>query len=132
MNAHIETVKLIYQSFGAGDIPRILDCLEWEHDGADHGIPWYTPRRGRTQVPAFFQSLNQLEFKTFTPLAFLHGDDMVAVPVDLHVTVKATGRDVRELEMHLWRFGADGKVARFKHLSDTHQHYLAWRGLPPA
>ncbi len=135
MNPQVDTVKRIYQFFGAGEIPRILDSLapevEWEYGAVDHGIPWYVPRRGRAEVAKFFAALSLLEIKTFAPQAFLSGEDKVAVTVELHARVKATGRAIRELEMHLWTFGADGKVARFKHLSDTHQHYLAWRGLPP-
>jgi uncharacterized protein len=41
---------------------------------------------------------------------------------------KATARTIRDLELHLWTFGKDGEVTRFKHLVDTHQHYLVWRG----
>ena len=42
--------------------------------------------------------------------------------------VKATGRRIRDLEMHLWTFAPDGKVARFRHVVDTHQHVTAYRG----
>jgi hypothetical protein len=31
---------------------------------------------------------------------------------------------LRDLELHLWKFAANGKVARFRHVVDTHQHWL--------
>jgi len=76
-------------------------------------------------VPKFFESLSELEITRFEPLAFLEGDGMVAVPLRVELTVRATGRKVRDLEVHLWTFGADGKVTRFRHVVDTQQFALA-------
>lgn len=132
MATNIETVQAMYQAFGRGDVPAILAHLspdiEWEHDAADHGVPWLRPRRGRDQVEGFFGELGGLDFRRFEPLSFLTSADQVAAVIAVELASKATGRAIRDLEVHLWTFGADGKVVRFRHFADTHQHLLAYRG----
>jgi ketosteroid isomerase-like protein len=45
---------------------------------------------------------------------------------DVELTVKATGRRiVEEDEVHIWRFDAQGRIRRFAHKVDTHQHWRA-------
>ena len=46
---------------------------------------------------------------------------MVAVPIHTTVRHKASGREFRDLEMHLWTFGPDGLVTRFRHMGDTRE-----------
>jgi len=41
--------------------------------------------------------------------------------------VKATGKTLRDLEVHLWTFDDAGRVVRFRHVVDTHAHHLAAR-----
>jgi len=127
-----ETVQAIYGAFGRGDVPAILaalrDDVEWEHDSVDHGLPWLRPRRGREAVGGFFADLGALAIERFEPRGFLASADQVAVVIAVDLVVKATGRRVRDLEMHLWAFAPDGKVARFRHVVDTHQHVAAFRG----
>jgi ketosteroid isomerase-like protein len=127
MSRHIETVQAIYAAFGRGDVPAILAHLspdvEWEHDGVDHGVPYLRPRRGRETIGGFFADLGaNVEITRFEPLAFLAGGDQVAVPIRFECRLRRNGRAVKDLEMHLWTFGADGRVARFRHVLDTHQH----------
>jgi ketosteroid isomerase-like protein len=68
---NIDTVREIYEAFGTGDIPAILDKLddnvEWDTDFADPAAPWLTPRRGRDNVAGFFESLAPLSFTKFAP-----------------------------------------------------------------
>ena len=130
MSANVQTVQAIYAAFGRGDVPTLLSYVspdvEWEHDGMDHGVPWLKPGRGHAHVVAFLGELAKaLDFKVFAPRDFLEGAGLVAVTLDLEVVSKVNGYVDRELEMHLWTFGADGKVTRFKHLCDTHQHVRA-------
>jgi hypothetical protein len=129
MSRHVDAVKAIYESFGKGDIAAIMARLdpevEWEYDWGSPPLKWYTPRRGRDQVPGFFESLADFEFIRFEPIAFLGGDGMVAVPIRLELVVKKNGKRIRDLEAHLWTFGANGLVTRFRHLLDSHQWVLA-------
>ena len=43
----------------------------------------------------------------------------------MEIASKATGARFREYEMHLWTFGEDGKVSRFRHFADTVKHQRA-------
>jgi len=76
-------------------------------------------------VPAFFASLADFEFVRFEPFAFLEGDNTVAVPVRLELVHRATGKRIRDLEMHLWTFAPDGQIAGFRHFVETLQWALA-------
>jgi len=131
MSKNVNAVKAIYDAFGKGDVPAILSRLapdvEWEHDWGGETLGWYEPRRGRDAVPAFFGTLADFEFARFEPFAYLEGDNMVAVPVRLELVVKASGKRIRDLEMHLWTFRVDGQVAKFRHLVDTLQFSTATR-----
>ncbi|WP_170181792.1 nuclear transport factor 2 family protein [Phreatobacter stygius] len=125
MSRNTDTVKAAYEAFGRGDIAAILDKLaddvEWEHDWGGAQLRWYVSRRGRDNVAGFFQTLDDFDFLKFEPFAFLEDDGMVVSLVRLELRVKATGKGFKDLEAHLWTFGADGQVAKFRHLADTHQ-----------
>lgn len=129
MSRNIESVQGIYECFGRADVDGILRRLhadvEWEHDWGAPTLKWYTPRRGRAEVPKFFQTLSDFEFVRFAPVGFLEAGDRVAVPIQLELIVKANRNRIRDLEAHLWTFGADGLVTRFRHLCDTRQFALA-------
>jgi ketosteroid isomerase-like protein len=126
MTDHSTTLQAMYAAFAAGDIAGVMahlaDDIDWEHDW--HGRPpsLFRPGRGHARVQAFFAELaRDWEFRRFEPQGFLAGGNQVAVPVQLEIVHRATGAVVRDLEMHLWTFGADGKVARMRHLIDTAQ-----------
>jgi len=127
---HLATVQRIYEAFGRGDVPAILDELaddiEWDRDAPSYGVPIYEPGTGKEHVQRFFDALQGLEFLTFQPANFLVGGDQVAVTIDVEVKVLATGNVARALEIHLWTFGADGKVRRFFHCIDRHAFVLAY------
>lgn len=129
----IETVRAIYEAFGRGDIPAILEHLdedvEWEYGLAPSGVPWLEPRRGRAGVAGFFEALSALEFRVFEPRTLLPADGLVVALIYAELTVRATGRRiVEEDEVHLWRFDREGRVIRFSHKVDSHQHWVAYHG----
>jgi ketosteroid isomerase-like protein len=84
-------------------------------------VPFLVPRTGPEGVAAFFQSLAALEFRGFQVVNLLEGGDQVAAVVALDVVVRATGKPVVDQEVHMWTFGADGKVTAFRHFSDTEE-----------
>jgi ketosteroid isomerase-like protein len=126
----IETIQQIYAAFQRGDIPAILDCLaedvEWEYSIKPLGVPWLESRRGRAEVPQFFASLAGFDLHRFQPKTFLESGNVVVVLIDVDLTVKSTGRRiVEEDEVHVWYMDAHGRVTRFGHKVDTHQHWIA-------
>lgn len=123
-------ISNIYEAFGKGDIPAIMEHIseqaDWEYGASDHSIPWLQHGTGHDAVLRFFTALQGLEFHQFHPkMLFANGNIVVAL-IDLEVTVKTTGkRIVEEDEVHIWHLDETGKVNRFRHRVDTLQHYLA-------
>jgi ketosteroid isomerase-like protein len=131
--ANIDTVAAIYEAFGRGDIPAILDRVapdvEWEYGQPSTDVPWLQPRRGREGAGEFFASLAVLEFHRFDVSALL-ADATGTIVVGLcqvEVSIRGTGvRFVEEDEAHLFHFNAEGLVQRFRHRVDSHQHWKAF------
>ena len=130
--SNLETVQAIYDAFGQGNVPAILDRLdetvEGERPGVGHGVPWLKPGQGKAHVGQFFASLAAIDISKFVPVNLLAGGNQVVAVIDIELTVKATGQAVRDEELHLWTFGPDGKVSSFHHVVDTAQHVAAYRG----
>jgi uncharacterized protein len=128
--SNVPTVQRLYEAFGQRDIPTILSLLaetvQWEYGKLHVGVPWLKPRKGRTEVPKFFESLNAFQLQKFQPKIFLENGNVVVSLIDAAFIVKATGRAVvEEDEVHIWHFDSEGRVIRFCHKVDTHQHWLA-------
>jgi ketosteroid isomerase-like protein len=136
--SNIGTVQAMYEAFGQGDIPAILDQIsddvDWEawpvdNTGQTAGVPWLLPRRGRDGVMEFFQAVqSNLEFHSFEPQNLLEGGDQVAATIRFDATVKPTGERVQDEEVHLWTFDDDGKVTGMRHFVDTAKHIKAAQG----
>jgi uncharacterized protein len=134
MSHSIETIQTVYQAFGRGDIPAILALLapdvRWEDWGADHsaqraGVPTMQPRRGPDGVMAFFAEVAKMQIHDFQVLDLFGGATQVAAEVEIEFTVPLTGMRVRDQELHLWTFGADGRIVRMRHYIDTAKHIRA-------
>lgn len=129
---NVEVVQQIYQAFGRGDVPAVLehlaDDVEWEYGTVSSDVPWLQPRHGKSEVPRFFEALGALDFVRFEPYLMLSSGPTVVVLVNLDVVVRATGAAIHEEdEVHIWHF-RDGKAVRFRHRVDTQQHLRAFRG----
>lgn len=83
------------------------------------------PRKGKAEVGEFFASLAGIEFHGFEPLLVAGDGDTVVATIALDATVKATGKWFQDFEVHVWTFGADGKVTSVRHVIDTMKHYEA-------
>jgi ketosteroid isomerase-like protein len=123
MSDNVGTVGAIYEAFGRGDIPAILDKLsddvQWEHGIRETAIPYYVPGTGKDHVVAFFQNLAaNLDLSHFEPLAICDGGDIVTVPIRYAGRIIGGGEIAMDMECHVWRFDADGKVASFNHILD--------------
>jgi ketosteroid isomerase-like protein len=129
--SNLDTVKAIYEAFGRGDVPAILDKLdenvEWDTDYTDPAAPWLTPRRGRGNIAGFFESLAPLQFKKFDPHTIIGDGNKVIAVIDIEADHKGKHYVIPN-EGHYWVFGDDGKVVRFQHLTDTAIHWRMANG----
>jgi ketosteroid isomerase-like protein len=135
--SNLGTVQGIYQSFGKGDVPAILDVLaddvEWEawesNTSVKAGVPWMTPRHGKADVVHFFETTGQMEIVDLQVLNMMEGGSQVAVEFVLEANLPSWGGGhYRDEEMHLWTFNDEGKVVRLRHYTDTAKHIAAFRG----
>ena len=132
--SNLTTVQGIYQAFGSGDIPAILDVLaddvEWEawddNSAVRAEVPWMIPRHGKAEVVHFFETVGQMEIVDLQVLNMMEGGNQVAVEFVLEANLPAWGGGhYRDEEIHLWTFNDEGKVSRLRHYSDTAKHIAA-------
>ncbi|MDQ4120408.1 MAG: nuclear transport factor 2 family protein [Acidobacteriota bacterium] len=136
MNENLATVAAIYEEFGKGDIPAILENLSddvaWE-SWADNtaqkvDVPWLKARNGKNGVLEFFQVVSSFQFKNFQVLSLMAGGNQVAAELVVEAEIPATGGNFRDEEIHLWTFDENGRVIRFRHYIDTAKHIAAAEG----
>jgi ketosteroid isomerase-like protein len=129
--SNIDTVKQMYEAFGRGDIPAILekldDNVEWDTDYGETGVPWLEPRRGRENIPGFFEAVATMGITKFEPHTFgADGNRVVAV---IDIEGDREGRHyVIPNEGHLWVFNDQGKVTKWQHMTDTALHWRIANG----
>lgn len=130
----LPTVLGIYEAFGRGDVPAILDLLDehvaWEswadNRAARAGVPWMQPQIGPAGAGVFFGNIGTgLRILDFRVHSVMTGGLQAAVEVEIDAEVVATGRRYRDEEIHLWTFDEAGKVVRFRHYLDTAKHVWA-------
>ena len=81
--------------------------------------------RGKAGVGEFFASLGAIEMHDFQVHNFLGGGNQVVASITIELTVKATGKRLRDEELHLWTFDDAGKVIAMRHYVDTAKHLRA-------
>jgi uncharacterized protein len=131
LGTNIQTVQKIYEAFGRGDVPAILELVspnvEWEYAWSESPVPWLAPGKGRDHVASFFGVVaKELEFQSFKVNHLLEGDGVVVALASLEAIVKRTKKKLIEIdEAHIWHFDERGQVKKFRHGADTLQHARA-------
>ena len=132
--SNAQTVQEIYEAFGRGDVPAVLERLaedvQWESWGENTaqqaGVPWFEPRQGREGVSRFFEMVGGWEIREFSVLAIMEGGNKVAAEIVMDA-VPAGWEAYRDEEIHLWDFNDEGLVTRLRHYTDTAKHMKAAR-----
>ena len=127
MDNNVATVNRIYEAFGIGDIPTIIDCLadnvhweQWADNSAQKaGVPWMKAQEGKQGVIDFFTIAGELEVKDFEVLSIMANETKVAAEIIFEARVPSTGKSYRDEEIHLWTFNQEGKVISLRHYADT-------------
>jgi uncharacterized protein len=130
---HSATVQAIYEAFGAGDVPSIIDKMaddveweQWEDNLAQKaGVPSLQARSGKAGVGEFFAVAATMGISDFQVLNLMEGGNQVAAAIVIESDVPGGGH-YRDEEIHLWSFDADGKVTGLRHYVDTAKHIAVW------
>lgn len=128
---NLATTQAIYAAFGKGDLGTILghvsDAVRWEswedNRAQQAGVPWLAERSGKAGVQAFFEVVGGgFEIHDFQVLGMMAGGNQVAVTVLMDATMRATGKHLRDEELHVWTFDEAGQVIGLRHYIDTAKH----------
>jgi uncharacterized protein len=131
-DASIKTITAVYEAFGRGDVPAILDAVtddvDWAAEAASSAAPWYGVRHGKDAVAAFFSDFGSaMEVEEFTPVSLAANDTDVLTVVRFRARSRSTGRIAQMNLHHYFRF-RDGKIAYYRGTEDTAQTETVLRG----
>jgi len=129
----VEVVQALLAAFGKGDLPRMLalmsDDVDWAGDKLDGDIPTHVNRRGKAEVPKFFEAVaKEQDFARFEPLHFLCDGIEVAVLVREEFTFRRTGRKVDFNAIHHFTVDGGGRISRYRSYYDSARYAAAFRG----
>jgi uncharacterized protein len=120
---NISLVKRIYEEFGKGNIPGVLERLSDHATWIDPGypdIPYAGKRQGLKEIGAFFGEMNaHVEFSRFEPKSFHEDEGTVFVTGFFAGRSRSTGKSFESEWAMVWRIEA-GKVAFYQAYVDTH------------
>lgn len=120
---NVEQVRQIFDAFGRGDVPAILERLtedvDWVIPGPASVIPYAGARKGREGALEFFtRYAESLEMEAFEPREFVAQGDKVVVLGYERFRVRTTGR-IAETDWALVFTFRDGQVSRLQSFEDT-------------
>ncbi len=132
--SNLATAQTIYEAFGRGDVPTILDVCsddvaweQWEDNRAQKaGISILQARTGKSGVAEFFAGVATLTMQGFEVLNMMEGANQVAVTFVIEY-VTPVGGHLRDEEIHLWTFNDAGQVCALRHYVDTAKQIAAWK-----
>lgn len=128
-NDPVSVTRELFVRFGQGDVDGIVELLDQDVFIQFYGpavIPYAGQYRGREEARRFFETvLASVDIHQFDPEQFLCDGDMVTVTGQLHLTARATGRDIRSDFAHVITV-ENGKWTRFRDFMDTAQAAAAF------
>jgi ketosteroid isomerase-like protein len=135
LTGNAATIGTIYEAFGRGDVPAILERLaddvswdEWPDNFAHRaGVPHLMPRQGRDGAAGFFGVIGAWTVLGFEVLDVVGDGRQVVAEIRASFALP-DGARLADEELHLWTFGDTGQVVRFRHYVDTAKHIAVSRG----
>ena len=93
---NVKTIRGVYEAFGRGDVPAVLDAVtddvDWATETSSTIARWYGVRHGKDGVASFFEAFGStMEVQEFNPYAFAANDSEVHTVVHCRATSRATG-----------------------------------------
>src|SRR2546423_1862457 len=110
---NVHAIEAIFEAFGRGDIPYILDQLTDDVRFVAHldpRVPWSGEYAGKPNVSSFFEALGGSVEVSDHPINQLvaQGDTVVAIG-DVSFSVRSTGKAGSSSWVYIWKL-RDGKV----------------------
>ena len=117
------TVRSIFEAFGRGDVPGVLqhvsEDVSWKAPGPEV-VPYFGDRRGHAGAVEFFTQLGtNVNFEQFEPGAFVAEGDRVVVLGRERGHVGRTGKTFDNEWALVFQFDGGGKVASFQCYENT-------------
>jgi uncharacterized protein len=133
--SHIPTIQAIYAAFARGDaaglLEKLSDDVKWEHwegnSAQKAGVPYLQARRGKAGVAEFLTSLGAVNLKSMAVVSLMENAHQVSATFTIELEVKATGKSLRDEEVHVWTLDDRGRVIAMRHYCDTAKHIEANR-----
>lgn len=117
-----EQVKAIFEAFGRGDVPFILDQLAADVRFTSHldpVVPWAGEFSGRDDVAQFFGALGGSVEVTGHPVnGLVAQDDTVVATGDVSFRVRETGREGSSSWVYIFKL-TDRKVCSYDQFNDA-------------
>ncbi len=115
------TIRNLYEAFGRGDIPAVLEALDpeihwYEAEGFPYGGLYVGPQAVLEGV--FAKLGSEWEGFAAVPDRFVTEGDTVVALGSYRGEFKATGKAIDVPMVHVWKF-RDGRVAEFRQHTDT-------------
>lgn len=121
---NVQTVQRIYEAFGRGDVPAILDNVDenatWVNPYGISKFPgqWGKPSKGHAEITEFFKTINEyLEPRSFNPYQFISQGDKVVALINWAGVVRHNNHPYKATLVHVWTL-RDGKVVDYLGLDD--------------
>lgn len=118
----IDVTVDVFTRFGNKDVPAIVELLADDVLIEFYGpevIPYAGTYRGKAEAERFFTTvLSSVDIHQFDPEQMLCEGEIVTVTGELHLTARATGRDIRSAFAHVITV-RDGKWLRFRDFMNT-------------
>lgn len=112
----------IYEAFGRGDVPYIIDQLTDDVAWTTHFdpiVPWSGSYHGKAEVPGFFAAIaGTTDVTAFTPTEFVAQRDTVVSLGEFGIKVKATGKTNLARWVFIWKF-REGRVCSYEQFHDA-------------
>ena len=119
---NIQSIVKVYEAFGKGDVPYIIDQLTDDVRWVTHLdpiVPWSGEYLGKANVPKFFGAINDSgETTAFSPGEFIAQGDTVVSVGEFGYKVKATGKSDLGPWVFIWKF-RDGKISSYEQFHDA-------------
>jgi ketosteroid isomerase-like protein len=117
-----ETVTRIFEAFGRGDVPYILDQLADDATFVSHLepiVPWAGEYSGKERVAGYFQAIGGTVDVTDHPVnAVVAQGETVIATGDVSFSVRESGRTGSSSWVYVFTL-ADGQVKRYEQFNDT-------------